>query len=239
MAFRHRAFVGERVQGLLFDAGDVLYDATPGRRRLLRLLAALGLHTQYPYFFRIWERNFLRDVYRGRMGYTDALRAMLRSFGFTDAQIDEVESAASIRRRELETPERLLPGVRETLCRAEFAHLSLGVLTNSTSTGAEIERRLGEFGLGGRFRWVFTSTDLGCALPDRAAFRSALETMGLAAEQVAFVGHDGDELAGAALVGMPTIAFNYDHDAIADVYLESFHELANLIDHKSPVRMAG
>jgi FMN phosphatase YigB (HAD superfamily) len=224
---------------LLFDAGDLLYDATPGRRRLLRVLAQMGLHTQYGCFFRIWERNFLRDVHRGICPYHEAFRAFLTSFGFESAQIDEVEVATNLRRRELEAPERLLPGVRDTLMRRDLSGISLGVLCNSTATGQQIESRLGELGLTGRFSWCLSSIDLGCALPDRAAYRAALETMRLAAEEVAFVGHDGDELAGAALVGMPTIAINYDHDAVADVYLEHFQQLGGIVEPKSAMRLAG
>jgi hypothetical protein len=63
--------------------------------------------------------------------------------------------------------------------------------------------------------------------------------MGLEPDLIAYVGHDGDELAGAALAGMPTIALNYDHDAIADVYLEHFQQLVGIIEPKSPLRMAG
>ena len=106
MALQPRALLGERISGLVFDAGDVLYDTTPGRRRLLRVLAQMGLHTQYGCFFRIWERNFLREVYCGRQSYLDAFRAFLRSFGFTEPQIEEVAVATNIQRRTLEEPER-------------------------------------------------------------------------------------------------------------------------------------
>lgn len=239
MAFQHRSFAGDRVKALLFDADEVLYDATPGRRRLLRVLAQMGLHTQYACFFRIWERNFLRDVHRGVRPYLEAFRAFLTSFGFSAAQIDEVEAATNLKRRELETPERLLPGVREMLTRRDLAGVALGVLSNATVSGKEIETRLAELGIGGRFRWCFSSIDLQCALPDRAAYRAALDAMGMLPEEVAFVGHDGDELAGAALVGMPTIAINYEHDAVADIYLEHFQQVAGIIEPKSSLRMAG
>jgi FMN phosphatase YigB (HAD superfamily) len=52
--------------------------------------------------------------------------------------------------------------------------------------------------------------------------------MRLPPEQVAFVGHDSQELAGAAGVGMQTIAFNFDPEAQADVYLVRFDELLQL-----------
>ena len=53
--------------------------------------------------------------------------------------------------------------------------------------------------------------------------------MGLSAAQVAFVDHDAGELAGATAVGMPTIAFNFDPEAEADVYLDRFEDLINVV----------
>jgi FMN phosphatase YigB (HAD superfamily) len=58
--------------------------------------------------------------------------------------------------------------------------------------------------------------------------------MELPADRVAFVGHDAEELAGAAALGMPTIAFNYDPDAQADVFIASFQQLLPLVSTPSP-----
>jgi FMN phosphatase YigB (HAD superfamily) len=239
MALAHRVLLRPRIVGLLFDAGDVLYDATQGRRRLLRVLGQLGLHAQYAYFFRIWERHFLQDVYCGRRSYGEAFRAMLSSFGFHAAQIDEIAAATNVQRRTLEEPDRLLSGVRETLGRRELAGLSLGVLTNATMPSVDLERQLAALGLAGRFRWIFSSVDMGIALPRREAYMAAVEAMGLAADQVAFVGHDSGELAGATKAGLTTIALNHEQGAAADVYLENFHQLASIIDHREPARIAG
>jgi FMN phosphatase YigB (HAD superfamily) len=154
-------------------------------------------------------------------------------------QIEEICLATNVQRRTLEEPERLLPGVRETLARRELAPLSLGVLTNSPVSSVDVERQLTDLGLGGRFRWIFSSVDLGIALPQKAAYSAAVEAMGLTPQQVAFVGHDCGELAGADAAGLTTIALNHEHGAMADVYLENFHQLASIIDHRQPVRMAG
>ena len=40
---------------------------------------------------------------------------------------------------------------------------------------------------------------------------------------------NSEELAGASRVGMPTIAFNYDAGARADVFLTRFEELLELV----------
>ena len=43
------------------------------------------------------------------------------------------------------------------------------------------------------------------------------------------MGHDRLELAGAAAVGMSTIAFNFDSDAQADVHINRFEELIEVL----------
>ena len=62
-------------------------------------------------------------------------------------------------------------------------------------------------------------------------------TRGLVPREVVFVGHDAEELAGAAAAGMMTAAFNFDRHAQADVYLDRFDQLNSLLQ-PSAVRAA-
>jgi HAD superfamily hydrolase (TIGR01509 family) len=222
------------VEGLLFDMGDVLYDATLWRRWLLRVLSGLGVHTSYRSFFHIWDHDFLDDVHRGRREFSEAFQAFLRSFGLSPAQIDEVEAACQSRRNEWERTARLLPGVKSTLGKLHAAGVVMGVLSDSENPGALIHQRLDRLGLGPMFKAVVSSIDLERIKPDPVGYRTALEAMELAAERVAFVGHDAEELAGAAAVGMATIAFNHDPDAKADVFIARFEQLLPLVSPLSP-----
>jgi HAD superfamily hydrolase (TIGR01509 family) len=217
------------VAGLLFDMGDVLYDATLWRRWLLRVLSQLGVHTNYRSFFHIWDHDFLDDVYRGRREFCEAFQAFLLSVGLSPGQIDEVEAACQARRNEWEQTARPLPGVKSTLAKLHAAGVPKGVLSDSECSGAVLGERLERLGLGGMFTTVVSSIDLERIKPDPACYHAALRAMGLSADQVAFVGHDAEELAGAARVGMPTIAFNHDADAEADVFLTRFCELFALV----------
>jgi FMN phosphatase YigB (HAD superfamily) len=88
--------------------------------------------------------------------------------------------------------------------------------------------------LGQVFKAVVSSIDLERIKPDPVGYRTALEAMELAADRVAFVGHDAEELAGAAAVGMATIAFNHDPDAKADVFIARFEQLLPLVSPISP-----
>jgi HAD superfamily hydrolase (TIGR01509 family) len=222
------------VEGLLFDMGDVLCDATLWRRWLLRVLSQLGLHTSYRSFFHIWDHDFLDDVHRGRREFSEAFQAFLRSVGLSPAQIDEVEAACQARRNEWERTGRLLPGVKSTLGKLHAAGVVMSVLSDSESPGPLLHQRLDRLGLGEMFQVVVSSIDLERIKPDPLCYRTALRAMELPADRVAFVGHDAEELAGAAAVGMPTIAFNYDPDAKADVFIARFEQLLPLVTPRSP-----
>jgi FMN phosphatase YigB (HAD superfamily) len=203
------------VAGLLFDMDDVLHDATAWRRWLMQLLARMGLHSTYACLFRVWDRDFLDDVHRGRRPFCEAFEAFLLAVGLSRPQIDEVKAACQARRREL------------------------GVLANSESTAEVLGRQLDRYGLEGLFTTVVSSIDLGRTKPDPAAYLTALRNMKLRPEQVAFVGHDTAELDGATAVGMHTVAFNFDRDARADVYLARFEELLDAIGVRTPFAAAG
>jgi HAD superfamily hydrolase (TIGR01509 family) len=221
------------VQGLLFDMGDVLYDATVWRRWLLQLLQRMGLHTHYRSFFKIWDCDFLNDVHCGRREYGEAFQAFLLAAGLTRGQIDEVAAASQARKRELEGNVRPFPGVRGVLGRLHSAGIVLGVLSDSECTAESLRTRLAGLGIGQYFAAIVSSVDLERTKPDPICYRAALAAMGLTVDQAAFVGHDAEELAGARAVGLKTLAFNFDADAVADRYLARFDELLHYADRRA------
>ncbi len=235
----HLPRMPRRVRGLLFDTCNVLYDNTVWRRWVLQLLTHVGLHTNYRPFFRIWDRDFLDDVHCGRRTFREAFESFLRSVGLSPAQIDEVEAASDARRRHIEDDIRPLPGVRSTLARLYRSGVVLGAIGNSEHPASVQRQWLGRFGLDELFVTVLSSTDLRLTMPDAVCYRTALKAMNLSAEEVAFVGHDAAELAGAAEVGLATVAFNYDPDAQADAFLARFDELIEVAGTADPLAVAG
>jgi HAD superfamily hydrolase (TIGR01509 family) len=217
------------VAGLLFDMGDVIYDTTLWRRWLFQLLRRLGLKTSYRVFYRVWECDYLADVHRGRRDFREAFQSFLHSVGLGPAQIQELETACMARRKRWEDTVRPLPGVRATLIRLHASGSVLGVLTDSEHPSSVLRRQLDRFGLGRVFPTVLSSIDLRRTKPDAACYLTALKAMGLCAEQTAYVGHNAEDLAGAARLGMHTIGFNCDVDASADVYLARFEDLLTLV----------
>ncbi len=227
------------VRGLLLDMCNVLYDDTVWRRWVLKLLWHVGLQTNYRCFFRVWDRDYLDDVHHGRRDFCEAFEAYLQSVGLTRAQIDEVQAACQTRRRHLESSARPLPGVKSTLTRLHHSGLVLGAISNSEHPSSVLEERMVRFGLDRLFTAVISSIDTQQTMPQPGSYHAALKAMNLPAEQVAFVDHDAAELAGAEAVGMATIAFNYDPDARADVYLGRFEELIEVVDVREPFAAAG
>lgn len=222
------------VRGLLFDMGDVLHDTTLWRRWLLQLLNRIGLRASYRSFYYIWDRDFLSEVHRGHLTFCEAFQAFLRSAGLSPAQIDEIQAACQARRRQWEETARPLPGVKPTVARLHAAGYVLGVLSDSERRGGELAGQLERFGLANTFAAVVSSMDLGEIKPHPLCYRTALDKMQLPAEQVVFVGHDTAELAGAKCAGMETIAFNFDPDAEADVFVARFEELLDVVSAAQP-----
>lgn len=220
---------GLRLSGVLFDMGDVLYDATVWRRWLLQVLGRLGVATHYRPFFRVWDQDFLDDVHRGRREYSEALAAFLRHMGLTPGQCDEVEVAALAQRRVCAREARPFPGVRATLGRLRESGCRLGVVSDSESSACELANFLAQLGLANTFDVIVSSIDLGRTKPDPLCYLTALSDLGLDAREAAFVGHDAEELAGARQVGLRTAAFNPEPNAEAEVCLRRFDELATLV----------
>lgn len=227
------------VRGLVFDTGGVLYDATVWRRWLLKVLARLGLHTNYRTFYHIWDHDFLADVHCGRREYWEAFGSFLLSAGLSHGQIEELQVACRAQRRQWLATARPLPGVRSALARLRQCGVPMAVICDCELSEAAVHEQLGRLGLGGVFTAMVCSRKLGRVKPDAACYLAALEALGLAAHQTAFVGHDDDELAAAARLGMQVIAFNYDQVAEADVYLGHFDELVELVLSPRPLAAAG
>jgi FMN phosphatase YigB (HAD superfamily) len=227
------------IGGLLIEYGGVLYDDTVWQRWLWQVLARLGLHANYGVFFHVWQHEYLDDVHRGRRDLCEALEAFLLSVGLSRGQIDEVEAACRSRRLQLEEETKPLPGVKAALRQLNKNKLLLAVSAESDHPAELLQHRLERSGLSALFVAVVSSAELGATKPNPVSYLAALETMKLPAERVAYLGHDTGALAGAAEVGMHTVAFNFDHDAQADVYLGHFEELIQAVGTPHPLTKAG
>jgi HAD superfamily hydrolase (TIGR01509 family) len=227
------------VRGLMFDFGGVLYDDTVWRRWLLRLLSRLGLHAHYSSFFHVLDHEYLVSVYSGRESFCDALSRFLRAAGLSCGQVGEVLAACQGRRRELEQSTRPLPGVRGTLSRLRSMDVVLGLLSDSELSAGELREWLCRFATPDTFRAVVSSADVGCTKPTPLCYQRTLAEMDMPAEAVAYVGHDPAELAGARRLGMSTIAYNAPPETVADVAIDRFEQLSDVVVSAKPLAAAG
>lgn len=218
------------IRGLVFDMGDVLFDATVWRRWLLQQLQRMGLQASYRSFFDVWDREYLDAVHRGERDYAEAFQTFLRDTGLTNCQIDEILLASNRCKREVEQDARPFSGVRQTLERLKAVGIRMAVLTDSESPAAAIEARLVKLGIGSYFSAVVSSADLKQTKPARVCYATAVERLRLTPAQTAFVGHDNDELVGARRAGLAVVAIHYERGAAAEVYLRRFDGLLSLFE---------
>jgi len=216
------------VAGFLISPDNVLYDATEWRRWLLQVLARLGLRTHFRAFFRVWDRDYLPAVHNGQCDYWRAFRDFLKAAGLSWSQIDEVEFAARARLARFDDGRRALCGARRAVHTLAAKNYTLAVVTNSTCCGERLDARLDRLGLGQPLACALSSRDMRCVMPQAAAYCQALDRLGLPPQQVAFVGCDAEELAGAAAAGMSTVSVSNEPWAPATLHVEGILQLADL-----------
>jgi phosphoglycolate phosphatase-like HAD superfamily hydrolase len=227
------------LSGLLLDCGGVLYDDTVWLRWLLKLLTRLGLHTHFTPFMRVWQREYLMGVKTGDWEYWQALRVFLRAVGLSAGQIAEVQAAGMARQRDLEGNILPLPGVVHVLTRLHEQGIRLSVLSSSHMDAAGVQEQLSRLGLSWAFDRVLAEVDIAAAFPQRPALDVAISLIDLPVKQLAYVGRDTRLLAQANRAGVRTVAVNYDADAEADIYVDNFEQLLELLPWSSPHAMAG
>jgi HAD superfamily hydrolase (TIGR01509 family) len=217
-----------RFEGLIFDMGDILYDASVWRRWLAGELQRHGLALSFGELVAQWEA-LLVDVYRGQAAYWDRFDALLRAVGLAEEAHPALREAARRKAEEVQLDRRPMDGVPETLAALHAAGVKLAVLSDNESGSRQVRRVLDQLGLDACFDAVLTSAEIGQVKPHPDAFAEAVSALGLPAEHCAFVGHDVDELEGAQRAGLFAIAYNYDPAAPADVRLAHFSQLEQVV----------
>jgi len=209
-----------KIRALIFDAGDILYFRPERGAKFSAFLKELGMeispnHAQQ-------KKDIEYKAYRGEINHDEYREAIVNMYGITQpeqvargkqALIDDDNNVA------------FFEGVPETLRALDEKGYLLGIVTDTANS---ISAKLSWFergGFGHVWDSIVSSLELGIRKPDPKIYQAALQQMGLTPSQAAFVGHKASELAGAHEVGMLTIAFNYDKDASADIYIGKFTDL--------------
>ncbi|MFH8682336.1 HAD family hydrolase [Streptomyces lydicus] len=180
------------LRAVLWDIDDTLFDYTgsdrAGALRHLReegLLAAYGGEEAALARWRhAMETEFARFL-AGEVGFLDHRRARARTFLGRTLSDEEADAWFGRYIAHYEASWVLFPDSLPAL-EALAPLLRQAVLSNSST--ANQERKLVALGIRARFEAVLCADELGHAKPAAEAFASACATLGLAAEEVVYVG---------------------------------------------------
>ncbi len=217
---------------LLLEFAGVIYDPSPWRRWLFQLVSRMGLQAQYETFHRVWDNDYQDEVHYGDRDYWASLRVFLLASGLTRSQTEEVEAAGRPKQVKLEQDARPFPGVVSALTHLANRGIKLVLIANVSLTASELETRLNRMQLRGRFQVILSNHELGKARDRCDRARLATSLVGKSSHGTALVSSNTAQLRAAAAAGNSTIAFNYDTDAQANVYLEQFDHLLHVIQQR-------
>ena len=217
-----------RIQGIIFDMGDILFDASLWRRWLAERLRSSGVSITYDALVQLWE-NLLVDVYEGRAEYWNRFNDLIEQFSLDRDTQTQLIAEAKQRAVEVQKERELFEGVKDTLADLRVQGLKLAVLSDNESGEGKVREILRDLEIEQYFDAVVTSADIGYAKPNPEAYRAAAKKIGIGIEHCGFVGHDIDELDGALEAGILAIGYNYHPDARADRFIEHFSDLTEMV----------
>lgn len=134
-------------------------------------------------------------------------------------------------------PERIYPGVPETLERLAAAGVALGICSNKPERPAR--DTLAKLGLDTWFGSLIGGDTLPQRKPAPEPAWAALKALGCAPESAALVGDSANDVGTARAAGMPAIAVSYGYprmpieDLGADIVIDRFADLPNALSRLS------
>ncbi len=211
---------GHPIKAIFFDAGDILYFRPDKDKNLNQFLEKqkLEIHPDLDA-----ERDRLKDLaYSGQIGRHDYYEHLLHLYGITDP----AAIAAGVEAMKLDdNTVEIVDGVPDTIIQLKERGYILGIITDTAMPFSKKLNWFDHHGFGHVWDSVISSKELGVRKPSPVLYQTALAQGGILPGEAVFVGHNAGELQGAQAVGMKTIAFNYEPDAVADVYLDRFSDL--------------
>ena len=190
------------IRGVLFDLGGTLHvnDSPPGRdiwfsRRVIERLGDYGIHleispealaAQLAVNAEEYKRHSEQDL-KELGGAEIWSRWFLREQGLSPSQLAPMAEELSF----LYDYERVRvmrrPHLAQTMERLQRMGLRMGVISNIISRSV-VPHFLAEYGIDGYMDCVITSCGTGIRKPDPGIFRVAEDNMGMAPEELAYVG---------------------------------------------------
>lgn len=220
---------GRRVSRIVVDPRGILFDDTAWHRWLVPQLNRLGLPLEYQTFVERFATERWSDALAGRIDYWTALREYLQTLGCTSTQLAEVELAGKPRWQQLQQQNlRLFPGVQRAWSKLIAAGVPLAILANDLRTSSHVANQLSSVGIRSDWQPIYSSTDLGAALPHPLALQSILFRQQLAAGEVALLSDDAAARQSASSLGITTMALRWVHPIAADLVIDRLADLLTI-----------
>lgn len=208
------------VKAIFFDAGDILYHRPERDRNLKTFLAGRKINPAPNFDV---ERSRLKDLaFSGQIKRHDYYEKIIRLYGIEDEH--EIQEGMAAISKDDDTV-AIFTGVPETINSLKQKGFILGIITDTAMPFARKLNWFDQHGFGQVWDVVISSKEIGVRKPNRMMYEEAIQQTGLKPDEAVFVGHKAYELEGARAVGLKTIAFNYEKNAVADVYIENFSDL--------------
>lgn len=209
---------------MIFDNGDILFDASVWRRWLHGELTSLDVGLTFDELVAYWEAELV-DVYRGRAEYWDRFGRLLEKLKVDESARAQLQVDARQKAIEVQQHRETMPGVKETLAALKKRRVRLAVLSDTEGGESAVRAILRQLEIEECLDAVVASSDIGHAKPAPEAYECAVKALDLSQTDCAFVAHDVDELTGAQQVGLFAIAYNDTPSAPRDATIQHFSEL--------------
>ena len=219
-----------RICSVAFDANGVLYYRDTDVVDSV-IAAAHDGGMVLPEDAKALYETMMRQAFNGEITREQMVEAILDSWDLTAPAHRQAMGEAIV---SASRTIRLYPGVLETLARLRRLGIGTGVITNTFQSAAEKWQWFAKHGIASYLERIISSTEVGLAKPDPAIYQLYVKECGLCPEQVAFVGHDLDELQGAQRAGLIGLAFRPDKSGVFAPEFDDFDALPTLIGADDP-----
>lgn len=218
------------VKGVLFDLGDVFFEAHYWRRWMFDDLLKQGFYDgSFVEFYNLYE-SFLKKVYNGETSYSRGFTDFLDHLRLPDS--DGFMKLSFEKKVHFEQTRSLFDGVKKTLADLKGRNIANVVITDNELSENEVRKSVVErHGINHLIDRVITSLDVGVLKPDPMIFKIALDSVSVKDEEALFVAHDKDEIAGARAIGLKVVEFNnyLGLNTDADIRIDSFRQILDFV----------
>jgi HAD superfamily hydrolase (TIGR01509 family) len=218
------------VKCILYDLGDILFEAHFWRKWMWKYFLKNSYYKEpFPEFYDYYEEN-LMQVYKGGEQYWVAYNSMLDDLKLKEKH--EFVKFSKYVKHNIENNRELYPHVAETISYLQLQGIKNVILSDNERGGSYIRQSiLKKFNVESLIDMVVTSKDMGVTKPANLMYKHALKAYGIRNNEAIFVGHDCDEIRGAAKCGIATIEFNnyLNRETNADFKIKKFSEIKTIV----------